>query len=87
MFQMKEQENTSTKWTKWSGDRQPSRKRIQNKNSENNPGSQKKNGGYGGKDWKDARDLYQRIKNKQTNKDEKYSTIPEMKNTQESIAE
>ena len=33
------------KTTKLSGDRQPSRKRIQNNDSEDDPGSQEKNGG------------------------------------------
>ena len=37
----------------WSGDRQPSRKRIQNNDSEDDPGSQKNNG-------EDARNVYQR---------------------------
>ena len=37
--------------------RQPSRKGIQNNDSEDDPGSWKKNGS---KDWKDARNVYQR---------------------------
>ena len=37
----------------WSGDRQPSRKRIQNNDSEDDPGSQENNG-------EDARNIYQR---------------------------
>ena len=37
----------------WSGDRQPSRKRIQNNDSEDDPGSQENNG-------EDARNVYQR---------------------------
>ena len=45
MYQMKEQGKTPGKTTKWSGDRQPSRKRIQNNDSEDDPGPQKKNGG------------------------------------------
>ena len=36
---------------------QPSRKGIQNNDSEDDPGSWKKNGS---KDWKDARNVYQR---------------------------
>ena len=42
---------------KWSGDRQPSRERIQNSDSEGDPGSREKSGG---KDWDDARNVYQR---------------------------
>ena len=42
------------KTTKWSGDRQPSRKRIQNNDSEDDPGPQIKNGG---KEWGDARNV------------------------------
>ena len=53
------------KKTKRSGDRQPSRKRIQNNDSEDDPGPCKKNGG---KDQEDARmfnkDL-EELKNKQ----------------------
>ena len=45
------------KTTKLSGDRQPSRKRIQNNDSEDDPGSQEKNGG---KDWEGVRNVYQR---------------------------
>ena len=42
------------KTTKWSGDRRPSRKRIQNNDSEDDPGPQNKNGG---KDREDARNV------------------------------
>ena len=42
---MKEQDKTSPKKPKCSGDRQPSRKRIQNNDSENDLGSGEKNGG------------------------------------------
>ena len=56
---MKEQDKIPRKTTKWSGDRQTSKKtnkqtkkKIQNNYSEHDPGSQKKNGG---KDWEDAR--------------------------------
>ena len=52
---MKEQDKTpEKKKTKWSGDRQPSRKRIQNNDSEDDLGPQKKNGG---KDQEDARNV------------------------------
>ena len=50
MSQMKGQDKTPEKLN---GDRQPFRKRIQNNNSEDNLGSQKKNG-------EDARNVYQR---------------------------
>jgi len=55
--------------TKWGGDRQSSRKRIQNNDSEDDSESQKKNGG---KDWEDARNVYQRPRRtkEQTNRDE-----------------
>ena len=53
--QMKEQNPRKT--TKWSRGRQPSRKRIQNNNNEDDPGPWKKNGG---KDCEDARNVYQR---------------------------
>ena len=42
------------KTTKWSGDRQPSRKRIQNNDSEDDPGTRKNNGG---KDREDERNV------------------------------
>ena len=42
------------KTTKWRGDRQPSRKRIQNNDSEDDAGPRKKNGG---KDREDARNV------------------------------
>ena len=48
---MKEQNPRKT--TKWSGDRQPTRKRIQNNDSADDPGSWKQNG-------EDARNVYQR---------------------------
>ena len=51
---MKEQGKTPEKKTKWSGDRQPSRKRTQNNDSQDDPGSWKKNGG---KDREDARNV------------------------------
>ena len=41
--------------TKWGRDRQPSRKRIQNKDSESDSGSWKRNRD---KDWEDARNVY-----------------------------
>ena len=51
MYQMKKQDKTPEKQI--NGDRQPSRKRIQNNDSED-PGPQKKNGG---KDREDARNV------------------------------
>ena len=54
MYQMKEQDKTPEKTTKWSGDRQASRKRIQNNDSEDDPGPRKMNGG---KDGEDARNI------------------------------
>ena len=51
---MMEQDKTQEKTTKWSGDRQPSRKIIQNNDSEDDPGPRKKNGG---KDPEDARNV------------------------------
>ena len=62
--------------TKWSGDRQSPRKRIQNNDSKDDPGSQKKNGG---KDWEDARNVYQRPK--------RTKEQTEMNNTLEGIIE
>ena len=50
MFQMKGQDKTP----KLSGNRQASRTRIQTNHSEDDPGSQKKNG-------KDVRNVYQRL--------------------------
>ena len=69
MSQMKGQDQTSEKTNKWSGDRPPSRKRIQNNDMEDDSGSQEKNGG---KDWKDARNTYQRLRKtkEQTSRDE-----------------
>ena len=55
MSQMKGCDKTSEK--KLNGDRQPSRKRIQNNDSEDDSGSQEKNGG---KYQEDARNVYQR---------------------------
>ena len=52
MSQMKEQDKTPEKQVNENGDRQPSGKRIQNNDSEDDPGPQKKNGG---KDREDAR--------------------------------
>ena len=56
---MKGQDKNPRKTTKWSRDKQPSRKRIQNIDSEDNPGSQEKNGG---KDWEDAKNFCRRTK-------------------------
>ena len=53
--QMKEQDKNPRKTTNWSGDRQLSRKRIQNNDSKDDSGSWKKNGG---KDWEDARNVF-----------------------------
>ena len=60
---MKGQDKNPRKTTKGSGDRQPSSKRIQNNDSEDDPGSGKMNGG-------DARNVYQRpiIIKEQTNR-------------------
>ena len=69
--QVKGQDKNPRKTTKWSDDRQPSRRRVQNNYSEDDPGSWKQN-------WEDARNVYQRprkLKNKQT----------EMNNTLERI--
>ena len=54
LYQMKEQETPPRKTTKWSRNKQPSRKRIQNNDSEHDPGPRKKNGD---KDWEDARNV------------------------------
>ena len=51
MYQMKEQDKTPEKLN---GDMQPSRKRIQNNDSEDDPGPQKNNGG---KDREDKRNI------------------------------
>ena len=69
MSQMKGQEKKSRKTSKWIGYRQSPRKRIQNNYSEDDPGSWEKNGG---KDWEDARNVYQRPRRtkEQTNRDE-----------------
>ena len=53
MSQMMGQDKNPRKTTKWSGDRQPSRKIIQNNDSENDPRSWENNG-------EDARNVYQR---------------------------
>ena len=53
MYQMQEQDKTPEKQL-MNGDRQPSRKIIQNNDSENDPGPQKKNRG---KDREDARNV------------------------------
>ena len=52
MYQMKEQDKTPEKQI--NGDRQRSRKRIQNNASEDDPGLRKNNGG---KDQEDARNV------------------------------
>ena len=69
MSQMKGQDKNSRKTPTWSGDRQPSRKRIQNNDSEDDPEAGKKNGG---KDWEGARNVYlkPRRTKEQTNRDE-----------------
>ena len=53
LSQMKQQYKIIEKATKWSRDRQPSRKRIQNNDSEDDPGSLENNG-------EDVADVYQR---------------------------
>ena len=52
--------------------RKPPRKKIQNNDSDDDSGSQKK---YGGKDWEYARNVYQRPRRtkEQTNTDEQYT--------------
>ena len=52
MYQMKEQDKTPEE--QLNGDRQLPRKRIQNNDSEDDPGPRKKNGG---KDQEDARNV------------------------------
>ena len=81
MSQMKEQGKTSEKKTKWSGDRKPSRKRIQNNESEGDPGSRKKNGG---KDGEGARNVWKRPR-RTKEQTEMNNTIAEIKNTLEGI--
>ena len=54
---MKESQKNPRKTTKGNGDKQTSRKRIQNNDSEDDPGSWEKNKG---KDWEDVRNIYQR---------------------------
>ena len=63
MYQMKKQNKTPEKQqNEVEIDRQPFRKRIQNNNSEDDPGPRKKNGG---KDREDARNRRsERINNK-----------------------
>ena len=51
LYQMKEQDKTPGKTNKGNGNRQSSRKRIQNNDSEDDPGPREKNGG---KDQEDA---------------------------------
>ena len=51
MSQMKGQHKAPEKTTKWKGEKQPYRKRIQNNDSEDNSGPQKMNGS---KDWEHA---------------------------------
>ena len=53
LSQMKQQYKIIEKATKWSRDRQPSRKRIQNNDSEDDSGSLENNG-------EDVADVYQR---------------------------
>ena len=43
MSQMKVQDKPPEKTTKWSGDRQPTRNRIQNNDTDDDAGSQKQN--------------------------------------------
>ena len=66
------------KTTKWSGNRQPSRKRIQNNDREDDLGSQKKNGD-------DARNICQRPRRtkKQTYGDEQYTRRNQWQNKAE----
>ena len=65
MPQMKGQDKISEE--QLTGDRHPSRKRIQNNGSEDDPGSREKNEG---KDHEDAQNVYQRPrKTKKTNRD------------------
>ena len=85
MNQMKEQDK-SPENIKWSGDRQTSRKRIQNNDSEDDPGPQKKNGDkyekmqeMFNKDLEELKNKHlEEWKNKQT---EMNNTMTEMKNT------
>ena len=72
MSQMKEQYKTPEKQLS-EVNRQPNGKRIQNNDSEEDTGPQKKNGG---KDREDARNVKQRPRRikEQTNRDEKYNT-------------
>ena len=78
------------KTTKWSGDREPSRKRIQNNDGEDDPVPKKKNGGkiekmqeMFNKDLEELKNKHlEELKNKQT---EMNNTITEMKNTLDGI--
>ena len=69
MSQMKRQDKIPEKQLNEMEIRQSLRKRIQNNDSEDDLGSQKKNGGKG---WEDARNVYQRPRRtkEQTNRDE-----------------
>ena len=67
MSQMKGQDKTPEKKTKWNGYRQPSRKRIQNNDNEDDLESQKQNRGIY---WEDARNVYQRPKGTKEQTDE-----------------
>ena len=72
MSQMKRQDKNPRKTTKWSGDRQTSRKKNSDDDCEDDPGSQEKNGG---KHWEDVRNVYQRPKRtkEQTCRSESYT--------------
>ena len=73
---MKGQDKTLQKQLNKVEIRQPSRKRIQKNDSEDDPGSQKKNGGKG---WEDAKNVYQtpeERKNKQKWKTNKQTNKP-----------
>ena len=65
--QMKEQDKTPRKTNKWSGDRQPSRNRIQK--------TRVKMTRILEKEWEDARNIYWRLRRtkEQTEKDEQYT--------------
>ena len=67
---MKEKDKTLEKITKQRGERQPSRKRTQNNDSEDDPGFRKKNG-------EDARNVYQRPR--------RIKELTEMNNTLSSV--
>ena len=87
MFQMKEQDKTPEKTTKWSEDTQLSRKRIQNNNSKDDSGSWRKKVRMEMEvRIKKMQEMFNKdleeLKNKQT---EMNNTITEMKNTLEGI--